>query len=71
MWFTAARLYWGRLYLVGAVFFLTAALMPLGYALAPLVFGMVNGVCLSWVGFTLRGQPQSPYQAVKNCPASS
>jgi serine/threonine-protein kinase len=54
MWFMEARQYWGRFYVVGAVFFLTAALMPLRLDLAPLVLGAVNAAGLVWLGVELR-----------------
>ena len=55
MWIMEARLYWGRLYLVGFVFFVAAALMPLRIDLSPLIFGAVNAACLTWLGAGLRG----------------
>jgi serine/threonine protein kinase len=54
MWFMEARMYFGWFYLVGLVFFVTAALMPLCLDLAPLIFGVVNGVALTWIALGLR-----------------
>lgn len=54
MWFMEARNYWGRFYLVGVVFFVTAALMPLRLDLAPLLMGVVNGAALTWIALGLR-----------------
>jgi serine/threonine-protein kinase len=64
MWFMEARTYWGRFYLVGVLFFVTAALMPLRLDLAPLILGVVNGAALVWIGLGLRRveaeQPKPP-----------
>jgi serine/threonine protein kinase len=54
MWFMEARIYWGRFYLVGMIFFVTAALMPLRLDLAPLTMGVVNGTALTWIALGLR-----------------
>jgi serine/threonine-protein kinase len=54
MWFMEARMYWGRFYLVGVIFFATAALMPLCIDLAPLILGAVNGAALAWIALGLR-----------------
>ncbi len=47
-------LYWGRYYVVGAVFFVLALLMPLHLEWAPLEFGVVWALVLAVIGRHLR-----------------
>jgi hypothetical protein len=51
MFFVEGRLFWGRLYLLGLVYFVLAAGLPFVSEWSPLIFGGFNGlvfVCLSF-----------------------
>jgi serine/threonine protein kinase len=54
MWVMEARLYWGRFYVLGLAYFAASLLMPLCIQVAPLLFGLVNGAGLLWLGLGLR-----------------
>jgi serine/threonine protein kinase len=50
------RIWWGRYYLVALAHFVTAALMPLWPSVSPLVYAVLNGVCMTWQGFEHQGR---------------
>ena len=52
--FVMGSSYWGRLYVVGGVFFVMALLMPFQLAWAPLEFGIVWAASLIGISFHLR-----------------
>jgi hypothetical protein len=54
MWFMEARFYWGRLYLIGMLYFAAAVLMQFRIDLAPLIFGLVNAAGLTWMSYGFR-----------------
>jgi serine/threonine-protein kinase len=54
MWFMEARLYWGRFYLVGLGFFAAVPVLSHWAEVSPLLFGLVNGAALTWLGFGVR-----------------
>jgi hypothetical protein len=49
-----ARLYWGRLYVVGLLDFLIAILLAAWLSLAPLLFAVWNSIVLLWMARHLR-----------------
>ena len=49
MFFIEGGLCWGRLYILGLIYFTTAALMPLAPEYAPLVYGLLNACCFTWL----------------------
>jgi serine/threonine-protein kinase len=54
------RIYWGRLYLLGLAYFAVAALTPLWWEGAPLVFGTFTAASLAWLAGQKRGGAVRP-----------
>jgi serine/threonine protein kinase len=54
VFFIMGSTYWGRCYVIGAVFFLMALLMPLHLDWAPIEFGALWAAILAFIGWHLR-----------------
>jgi serine/threonine-protein kinase len=63
-----ARLYWGRLYVVGLLDFLAAVALAARLDLAPLLFAVWNSAVLVWMGLSLRRRARHERGAGGHCP---